>query len=214
MYFRVKAKRILVIGLVATLLFGMGFIHREYAFAERLVKEYIEMSFLYDAIGSRTATLKGNIDHLVTNDRLAVRDVVYTRQSVRACFDAFVEARGCANTYILAQRHKVFPPDRIKYNGEEILFEGLLELYEASYNLEDALQVFENSLLRVLEDPALFEKLGKCLPLVLADIEWLEKEIPDFTACDGDLEGIVFNYFMFLKRIDSQSQSFFSSLTD
>lgn len=201
-------KKVLYTGLVLGLLFGMGFIYREYMYVDRMAKEYIKISFLYQSMESETHVLKENIHHIISSDQITVREIAYTKQAARNCYEALVEARECANKYIEAQINRPFPPDRISYHGEELLFDGLANLYESSYNLEDGLKSFENALLGCLEDEEALLEMKDTLPQAMEDVEWLEEETQNLAADEDDVKAIVFYYFCFLKNIETQSANF------
>lgn len=208
MYAGMRKQKIFYVGLVGGLLLSLVCLYREYIERDYMAKEYVEMSFLYQSVESKTQVLKENIHHMISNDKITVRDIVYTSQAASSCYDAFVEARECANTYIEGQVSRPFPPDRIRYKGEELIFDGLVDLYESSYNLEDGLKNFENELLRCLEEDTVLLEMKNTLTLAMEDVEWLEGAMPKFVEFDGDEKAIIFNYFLFLKDIETKSANF------
>lgn len=208
MYAGMRIKRILYAGLLVVLLLGLGCLYREYMYVERMAQEYVEMSFLYQSVESKTQVLKENIHHMISNDKITDKDIVYTIQAASSCYEAFVEARECANTYIEGQVNRPFPTNRIRYKGEYLIFDGLVALYESSYNLEDGFKRFENELLRCLEEETVLLEMKNTLPSAMEDVEWLAGVIPKFAESDGEVKAIIFNYFLFLKDIETQSADF------
>lgn len=208
MYAGMRMKKFLYAGLLVFLLLSLGCLYREYMYVERMAKKYVEASFLYQSVESKTQTLKENIHHMISNDQITAKDIVYTAQAANSCYEAFVEARECANEYSEGQVSRPFPPNRIRYQGEDMIFDGLVDLYESSYNLEDGLKSFENELLRCLEEDTVLLEMKNTLPLAMEDVEWLEGVIPEFAAFDGEVKAIIFNYFLFLNDIEKQSADF------
>lgn len=208
MHTGMRIRKILYAGFLIALLLSLGYLYREYVYVERMAKEYIEISFLYQSVESKTQVLKENIHHMISSDKITVKDIVYTSQAANSCYEAFVEARECANTYIEGQVSRPFPTNRIQYKGEDLVFDGLVDLYESSYNLEDALKKFENDLLKSMEDDMVLLEMKNTLPLAMEDVEWLERAIPKFAEFNGEVKAIIFNYFRFLKDIEMQSVDF------
>lgn len=208
MYAGMRIKRILYAGLLVVLLLSLGCLYREYMYVERMAKEYVEMSFLYQSVESKTQVLKENIHYMISNDKITDKDIVYTIQAANSCYEAFVEARECANTYIEGQVNRPFPTNRIRYKGEYLIFDGLVALYGSSYNLEDGFKRFENELLRCLEEDTVLLEMKNTLPSAMEDVEWLEVAMPKFAEFDGEVKAIIFNYFLFLKDIETKSVDF------
>lgn len=209
MHFGLRVKNAFFISGILVLVLSVGFIFREYMYAEHMAMEYIELSFLYQSMEAETQKLKENMRQIITSDQISVKDIVYTSKAAKDCYESFVAARECANQYVEAQCNRPFPPDRMRYDGEEILFAGIIDRYETSYSLEDGLKSFENALLKSLEDEQTLLEIKNTMPMAMEDVEWLERAIPNFAENKGDIKGIIFNYFSFLEEIELRAKSFF-----
>lgn len=189
------------------ILFSVG-LYREYFYAENMATNYIESSFIYQAIEDKTQLLTKNLNYAISHDEMTIRDLVYARESASFCYDALIRARNYANEYIESQTSKIFPLSTIQYNGEKISINKNGNFYEASYNLEDAFQMLRGYILSCIEGQVDSKEAKKTLQKVVEDLEWLQSEIPNFSIYKGDDEAILVNYFAFLEKIESNSKKF------
>ena len=98
-----KPKKILYVGLVAFLTLSLGCLYREYMYAERLAKVYLETSLQFQSLEYKTQVLKGNIQSMINTDKITATDMAHTIQAAHSCYDAFSEAGECTSTYIQGQ---------------------------------------------------------------------------------------------------------------
>jgi hypothetical protein len=176
-----------------------------------MVISYAEKTFQYQSLEDKTQLLVENINNLITSENVTVEDIECARQAAISCDEVFAEARDFANLYVTAQINKPFPPHSIRYNGEKINFEGLTELYDASYTLEDGFQRLGNRLLDCLEEETLSPETKEQLQKAVEDLTWLKEQLPNFSSCDDSVKGMIFTYYLFLQEAGNSPGAFLCS---